>query len=46
MWRTHGTRGEHSPFHIEPECGQVTEDIVKSGSKEADDVLQDDVSWS
>lgn len=44
MPRTNGTRWYAFPFRIHPERGQITEDFIESGSKEAWHVLHDDVS--
>ena len=46
MWRTHGARGKHAPFRIEPESGQVTEDIAKPGSRQSEDVFHEHEVWS
>jgi hypothetical protein len=48
VWRTHGARGEQTPFRIEPEVGQVTEQPTESVgiSKESWHVLHEDVSRS
>ena len=37
---------EHTPFRIEPETGQVPENVPQASSEEPTHILHDDVAWS
>jgi len=47
VWGTHGARGYNRPLRIVPEAGKVPENSEgRPVSKDACDVLHDDVPWS
>jgi hypothetical protein len=41
MWRSDAGCGKHAPLRIEPQRGQVSENVSESGRKETWDVLQE-----
>lgn len=46
VWGTQGARRQHTPFRIEPDLGQVSENSTKSSNKERCHVFHDDVLGS
>jgi len=43
---SNGGRGEHSPFRVIPEVGQVADDLLESVAGMSSDVFENNESWS